>query len=58
MTEKSKSESLERLKNKLEQFKLNLKLASQHNDTCEIKHWTKQVKLTQLLIDRIQGKKP
>jgi hypothetical protein len=41
---------MERLKNRLEQFKLNLRLASQENDTCDIKYWTKQIKMTELII--------
>lgn len=57
MKDKSKTESLDRLKNRLEQFKLNLRLASQHNDTCEVKHWTKQVKMTEAIIKRIEGMK-
>ena len=48
--DKAKKESMERLKNRLEQFKLNLRLASQENDTCDIKYWTKQIKMTELII--------
>lgn len=48
--DKAKKESLERLKNRLEQFKLNLKLASQDNDVCDVKYWTKQIKMTELII--------
>jgi len=48
--DKAKKESMERLKNRLEQFKLNLRLASQENDTCDIKFWTKQIKMTELII--------
>ena len=48
--DKVKKESMERLKNRLEQFRLNLRLASQENDTCDIKYWTKQIKMTELII--------
>ena len=48
--DKAKKESMERLKNRLEQFRLNLRLASQENDTCDIKYWTKQIKMTELII--------
>ena len=55
--DKTKKESMERLKNKLEQFKLNLKLASQENDVCDIKYWTKQIKMTELIIKSVDRDK-
>lgn len=51
--EKNKKESLERLKNNLEQAKLNLKLATQNNDLCDVKYWSKQVRLQSAVLQRV-----
>lgn len=52
--DKKKKESIERLKNHLEQAKLNLKLASESGDNCEIKNWSKQIRLIQNVLQRSQ----
>lgn len=53
-TSKAKKESIERIKNQLEQAKLNLKLASEHDDKCEVRNWSKQVRLIQAVLQRVQ----
>ena len=51
---KDKKASLERMINNLEQAKLNLKLATQNNDKCEIKYWSKQIRLQTAVLQRVQ----
>lgn len=51
---KKKNDGLEKLKNQLEQFKINLKLATQSEDACEIKYWSKQIKMTEAVLKRVQ----
>ena len=55
MKEKDKKASLERMKNNLEQAKLNLKLATEHNDQCDIKYWSKQVRHQTVTLQRVLG---
>jgi hypothetical protein len=52
--DKDKKASIERIKNQLEQAKLNLRLASEHDDKCEIRAWSKQVRLIQAVLQRVQ----
>jgi len=49
-----KSDSLENLKNQLEQLKTNLKQASSEGDQEEVKFWSKQIRLTELVLKRLQ----
>lgn len=51
---KDKKASIERMINNLEQAKLNLKLATQNNDQCEIKYWAKQIRLQTAVLRRVQ----
>lgn len=53
-TSKAKKDSIERIKNQLEQAKLNLRLASEHGDNCEIRNWSKQIRLIQSVLQRVQ----
>lgn len=53
--DRKKKESLERIKNQVEQAKLNLKLASENNDVCEVKYWSKQLRLIQAILQKVQG---
>ncbi len=52
--DKNKKQSLERLKNQLEQAKLNLKLATQNEDKCDIKSWSKQIRFIEAILKKIQ----
>lgn len=52
-----KTDSLENLKNQLEQLKTNLKQATIEDDKEEIKFWAKQVRLTELVLKRLQDMK-
>jgi len=51
---KSCKESCERIQNQLEQAKLNLRLASESGDNCEIKYWSKQARLIQQTLKKVQ----
>lgn len=53
-TSKTKKESVERIKNQLEQAKTNLRLASEHDDKCDIRFWSKQVRLIQAVLKRVE----
>lgn len=53
-TSKNKKESIERIKNQLEQAKTNLRLASEHDDKCDVRFWSKQVRLIQAVLKRVQ----
>lgn len=53
-TSKTKKESIERIKNQLEQAKTNLRLASEHDDKCDIRFWSKQVRLIQAVLKRVE----
>lgn len=53
MTSKKK-DSIERLKEKLSQYELNLKLATESQDKCEIKNWQKQIRIQKAVLKRVQ----
>lgn len=55
---KTKKESLERIKNQLEQAKLNLRLASENDDKCDVKYWSRQVRLIALVLQKVQVSQP
>ncbi len=55
MKEKDRKESIERIKNNIEQAKTNLKSASESGDDEEIKYWSKQVKILTVILQRCQG---
>jgi len=58
ITDKTKKASLERIKNQLEQARLNLRLSSESGDNCEIRYWSKQVRLIQAILGKVQGISP
>jgi hypothetical protein len=53
--DKAKKDSIERIKNALEQAKTNLKAASEQGDDDEVKYWSKQVKIQMAILQRVQG---
>ena len=53
-----KDDPLENLKNQIEQFKINLKQANQEDDKEEIKFWSKQIRLNEIVLKRLLEMKP
>lgn len=53
MKKKDRMESIERIKNNLEQAKTNLKTASESGDDDEIKYWTKQIRIQTVILQRV-----
>ena len=55
MKDKDRKESIERIKNNLEQAKTNLKTASESGDDEEVKYWSKQVRIQTAILQRCQA---
>lgn len=53
MKKNDRKESIERIKNALEQAKTNLKTASESGDQEEIKYWSKQLQIQKVILQRV-----
>lgn len=55
MKKNPKDESIQRMRNALEQAKTNLKIASENDDKEEVSYWSKQVRLQEAILKRVLG---
>lgn len=55
MKKNPKDESIQRMRNALEQAKTNLKIASENDDMEEVSYWSKQVRLQEAILKRVLG---
>lgn len=53
MKKDPKADSVSRIKNNLEQAKVNLKTANENGDKEEVSYWSKQVRLHEMILKRV-----